>query len=106
MFSLEYFNAAVKAGIDAWPDGIRARYIALTLRMVEYGPNLGMPHTEALGGGLFEIRAKGHEGIGRAFYCALKGQRLVILHEFIKKSQKTPKRELRLARKRMKEIDR
>lgn len=106
MYSLEYFNAAVKAGIDAWPDGIRARYIALTLRMVEYGPNLGMPHTEALGGGLFEIRAKGREGIGRAFYCALKGQRLVILHEFIKKSQKTPKRELRLARKRMKEIDR
>jgi len=106
MYSLEYFNAAVKAGIDAWPDAIRARYIALTLRMVEYGPNLGMPHTEALGGGLFEIRAKGREGIGRAFYCALKGQRLVILHEFIKKSQKTPKRELRLARKRMKEIDR
>lgn len=106
MYSLEYFNAAVKAGIDAWPDGIRARYIALTLRMVEYGPNLGMPHTEALGGGLFEIRAKGREGIGRAFYCALKGQRLVILHEFLKKSQKTPKRELRLARKRMKEIDR
>lgn len=96
----------MKAGIDAWPDGIRARYIALTLRMVEYGPNLGMPHTEALGGGLFEIRAKGREGIGRAFYCALKGQRLVILHEFVKKSQKTPKRELRLARKRMKEIDR
>ena len=105
MYSLKYFNAAVKAGIDAWPDGIRARYIALTLRMVEYGPNLGMPHTEALGGGLFEIRAKGREGIGRAFYCALKGQRLVILHEFVKKSQKTPKRELRLARKRMKEID-
>jgi len=106
VYSLEYFNAAVKAGIDAWPDGIRARYIALTLRMVEYGPNLGMPHTEALGGGLFEIRAKGREGIGRGFYCALKGRRLVILHEFIKKSQKTPKRELRLARKRMKEIDR
>lgn len=106
MYSLEYFNAAVKAGIDAWPDGIRARYIALTLRMVEYGPNLGMPHTEALGGGLFEIRAKAREGIGRAFYCALKGQRLVIVHEFVKKSQKTPKRELRLARKRMKEIDR
>lgn len=63
-------------------------------------------HTEALDGGLFEIRAKGREGIGQAFYCARKGQHLVILHEFIKKSQKTPKRELRLARKRMKEIDR
>lgn len=58
----------------------------------------------ALGGGLFEIRAKSREGIGRAFYCALVGRRIVILHEFIKKSQKTPKRELRIARNRMKEI--
>ena len=57
-----------------------------------------------MGGGLFEIRAKGKEGIGRSFYCTLKGKEIVILHSFIKKSQKTPKRELDLAKKRMKEI--
>ena len=90
--------------MQGWPDGLRARYFALAVRMAEHGPDLGMPHTRALGGGLFEIRAKSREGIGRAFYCALVGRRIVILHEFIKKSQKTPKRELRIARNRMKEI--
>jgi len=90
--------------MQGWPDGLRARFIALSLRMVEYGPNLGEPHTRSMGGGLFEIRAKGREGIGRALYCARIGRRIVILHQFIKKSRKTPVRELRLARARMKEI--
>ncbi len=104
MFTLAYFNHAVKAGLKGWPDGLRARYFALAMRMAEHGPDLGMPHTRALGGGLFEIRAKGREGIGRAFYCALVGRRIIVLHQFIKKSQKTPARELRIARARMKEI--
>ena len=104
MFTLAYFNTAVQAGVQGWPDGLRARYIALTLRMVEHGPDLGMPHTRTLGAGMFEIRAKGREGVGRAFYCTLVGRRIVILHQFIKKSPKTPARELRIARTRMKEI--
>ena len=72
--------------------------------MVEHGANLGLPYTKAMGGGLFEIRAKGQEGIGRAFFCTLVGQRIVILHSFIKKTDKTPKRELDIAKQRMKEI--
>ena len=72
--------------------------------MVEHGANLGLPYTKAMGGGLFEIRAKGQEGIGRAFFCTLVGQRIVILHNFIKKTDKTPKRELDIAKQRMKEI--
>ncbi len=51
---------------------------------------------------LYEIRAKGKEGIGRPVYCMAKGKEIVILHSFIKKSQKTPKKELDLAKKRMK----
>jgi phage-related protein len=69
-----------------------------------YGPNLGMPHTRAMGDGLYEIRAKAEEGIGRAFYCTLVGRRIVILHGFIKKTDKTPMRELETARNRMKEV--
>jgi phage-related protein len=53
---------------------------------------------------LFELRPRGRSGIGRAFYCFLKGKRVVVLHAFIKKSQDTPDRELRLARKRMKGV--
>lgn len=74
------------------------------MRMEEFGPNLGMPHTRALGNGLFEIRAKAEEGIGRAFFCTMVGRKIVILHSFIKKTDKTPKRELDIAITRQKEV--
>ena len=72
--------------------------------MLEFGSNLGMPHTRAMSDGLFELRVKGQEGIGRVFYCTLVGQRIVMLHGFIKKSQKTPPKELRTAKRRLKEV--
>lgn len=103
-YHLSYFNELVEAEFDAWPVGLRARFRALTIRMEAYGPNLGMPHTRALGDGLFEIRAKADEGIGRAFFCTLVGRKIVILHGFIKKTDKTPKRELDIARTRQKEV--
>ena len=69
-----------------------------------YGANLGMPHTKAMKNGLFELRMKSKEGIGRVFYCTLVGKRIVMLHSFIKKSQKTPSSELKIAVSRMKEV--
>ncbi len=70
-----------------------------------YGPDLGMPHTRAMGEDLFELRIKAAEGIARVFYCtAVVGRRIVMLHQFIKKSDKTPRRELEIARKRLKEV--
>ena len=87
-----------------FPRGIQARYIHLTDRMRVYGANLGMPHTRAMKNGLFELRMKSKEGIGRIFYCTLVGKRIVMLHSFIKKSQKTPSRELKIAVSRMKEV--
>ena len=63
-----------------------------------------MPYTRPFGEGLFEIRAKGPEGIGRAFFCCLVGRRVVILHGFIKKTQATPTQELKIARQRLKEV--
>jgi phage-related protein len=56
--------------------------------------------------GLFELRCKGAEGIGQAFYCTMVGREIVVLHGFIKKTQETPNKELALARKRLKEIRR
>ena len=99
-----YYAASLQKEILALPAGIQARFLRLTERMLVIGPDLGMPHTRALGGGLFEIRAKSIEGIGRAFYCTLTGQRIVMLHCFVKKSEATPLRELRLAQQRMKEM--
>lgn len=73
--------------------------------MQEHGANLGAPHTSPMGDGLFEIRAKAKEGIGRALFCYMKGERVYILHAFVKKTQKTPKKELDLAIARMKEVN-
>jgi len=69
-----------------------------------FGPDLGMPHTRAMGGGLFELRIKAAEGIARVFYCTVVDRRIVILHQFVKKSEKTPSKELDIARRRMKEV--
>jgi len=67
-------------------------------------PDLGMPHTRAMGGGLFDLRIKAPEGIARVFYCTVVNRRIVFLHEFVKKTDKTPLRELEVARARMKEV--
>ena len=103
-YSIEYFHSRVKAEIESWPDGILADYARLVELLMEFGPNLRMPHSRAMGGGLFELRARGREGMGRAFYCFVFGQRVVVLHAFVKKTQETPERELRIARRRMKEV--
>jgi phage-related protein len=71
---------------------------------MEFGPNLRMPHSRAMGGGLFELRPRGREGMGRVFYGFVVSQRVVILHAFVKKTQDTREQELRIARKRMKEL--
>ena len=68
------------------------------------GADLGMPYTRSLGGGLFELRVKAQEGIGRAFFCYVVNKRVIILHGFIKKTQKTPLQELQLAKERLKKV--
>jgi len=105
-YFIEFFNASVQAEIAAWPAGINASFTRIAERMEESGPNLGLPYTRPFGDGLFEIRARGGEGIGRAFFCTLVSRRIVILHGFIKKTQLTPSRELKVARNRQKEVQR
>ncbi len=103
-WQITYYSEALQEALLALPPGIQARYVHITQRMLIVGPDLGMPHTRALGKGLFEIRAKAEEGIGRVFYCTLVGKRIVMLHTLVKKTQTTPNKEFRIARHRMKEI--
>ena len=84
--------------------GFVACFLRYAERMELFGPDLGMPHTRAMGNGLFELRLKAAEGIARVFYCTLIGRRIVMLHHFIKKSEKTPRNELKKARRRMNEV--
>lgn len=72
--------------------------------MVNNGPNLGEPHTKAFGEGLFELRLKGAESIAQVFYCTLIDCRIVMLHSFVKKIDKTPPAERKIAETRLKEI--
>jgi len=103
-WSIEYYNPKLEKEVLKLPDGLLARYFHLTDLMLEFGSNLGMPHTKAIDNGLFELRVKGREGIARVFYCTRVGRRIVMLHVFVKKTQRTPKKELKLAIQRMKEV--
>jgi phage-related protein len=103
-WQIDYFNEKVEKAVLKMPTGILARYLHLSDLMLEFGPNLGMPHTRALKEKLFELRIKAKEGIGRVFFCTKIGKRIIILHSFVKKSQRTPEKELKIARKRLIEV--
>lgn len=103
-YGIEYFHPRVLADIERWPVDVLADYAHLVELLAEHGPDLRMPHSRAMGDGLFEIRPRGRVGIGRALYCFRLGRRIVVLHAFIKKTAQTPERDLKLARKRLKEI--
>lgn len=100
-----YFNETVKKTIEALPKGLYARFLRIATTMQIHGPNLGMPHTRAMGDRLFEIRLKAIEGIARVFYCSVRGNRIYLLHSIRKKTQTTPKKDLNIAKRRMKEIN-
>ncbi|OGA22564.1 MAG: hypothetical protein A3I01_14635 [Betaproteobacteria bacterium RIFCSPLOWO2_02_FULL_65_24] len=103
-WKIEYYSENVQREILNLPAGLLARYIHLTDRMIDFGPNLGMPHTRPMDGGLFELRVRAAEGIARVFFFARTGQRILMLHQFVKKSPKTPPKEIKIARRRMKEM--
>lgn len=103
-WTITYYNEKVRREVFAMPAGIVADYVRLTDAMTLYGADLRMPHARPMGSGLFELRPKGPVGIGRVFYCTQIGRSIVVLHSFVKKTQTTPDADLRLARKRLKDV--
>lgn len=99
------FYAGVERDIRDMPVGLRGRMVKLLEVIQLKGPDLGEPLTKAMGKGLFEIRAKAQEGIGRSLFCYQKGKTIVVLYAFVKKTQKTPKAILDIAYRRQKEIE-
>jgi len=103
-WTITYYSESLQNEILDLPAGFLARFLRYADRMELYGPDLGIPHTRAMGEGLFELRLKSVEGIARVFYCTIMGKSIVMLHQFIKKTDKTPPKELAIARRRLKEI--
>ncbi len=101
---ITFYSDKVELETLEFPPGILANFLHIAEMIEEFGPALGLPYTRAIGEGLFEIRAKGAEGIGRSFFCTIKDKEIIILHSFIKKSQKIPQRALATARKRLKDV--
>lgn len=103
-WQIKYYNQKLEKEILNLPEGLLARYLRFTDLMLEFGSNLGLPHTKAIDNGLFELRVKSKEGIARVFYCTKVGKKIIMLHSYVKKSQKTPKKELKIAKSRISEV--
>jgi phage-related protein len=104
-WAVETLNAAVDAEIEALPPSLRARL----LRLMETVESIGLerlhePHVKHIDGKLWELRAKAADGVARGLYVTATGRRVVVLHVFVKKSQKTPRAALSTARERMKQV--
>lgn len=103
-WKVSFFNSKVARDTYNFPKGILANFLHIIEMVEKFGPALGLPYTKPMGKGLFEIRAKGKEGIGRSLFCTAKGSEIIVLNSFVKKTNKTPLQVLQLARKRMKEV--
>ena len=104
-WSVETLNVAVDRELAALPVSLRARLLRMMELIEAVGlANVHAPHVAHLEDKLWEMRAKSAEGIARAIYVTATGQRIVIVHIFVKKSQKTPAKALTLARQRAKEV--
>jgi phage-related protein len=103
-FEIAHFHERVRDEIESWPVDTLADYARLIEPLIAHGPHLRLPHSRALGDGFFELRPRGRAGVARAMYCFVRGKRIIVLHAFIKKTQQTPDRDLKLARKRLQEV--
>jgi phage-related protein len=104
-WTVETLNDVVDAELEELPADMLARFRYISQLIEEFGlERLREPHVKHLRGSLWEMRMKGKDGISRALYVTAVGRRVVVVRVFIKKTQKTPNREIELALKRAKEI--
>jgi phage-related protein len=105
MWSVEYLPAAAQER-DSLPSDMRARLARMTGVIAQNGvAYLPRDWVKHLGDKLWELRLTGKDGIARAIYITATGRRVVIVRIFVKKTQKTPPREIELARQRAKEVE-
>ena len=103
-WTVETLSAVVDTELNALPADMRARFVYISQLIEEFGiERVREPHVKHLQGPLWEMRMKGRDGISRAIYVTATQQRIVVVRVFVKKTQKTPRHEIELALKRIKE---
>lgn len=104
-WSVEFLDQHVQSMLDELPVGMRASFQRIVELIQSHGlERVREPYVKHLEGPLWEMRMKGKNGIARAAYVTAIGRRIVIVHVFSKKTQKTPRREIETALKRAKEV--
>ena len=105
MWSVETLNGVVDAELEQLPADMRARFVYISRLIEAFGlEQVREPHVKHLQGSLWEIRLKGKAGISRALYVTVVGKRVVVVRVFVKKTEKTPNREIELALRRAKDL--
>lgn len=101
---VEILNETVAREIESLPADVQAKFLRIAGLIEQLGlPTIREPYVKHLEGKLWEMRMKGQDGIARALYIAAVGKRVVVLRAFVKKTQKTPRDEIKLALERAKE---
>jgi phage-related protein len=104
-WSFVFVNAEAQAELDALPADTRASFERITRLVQAVGlERVHEPYIKHIEGRIWEMRLRGRDGIARALYVTATGRRVVILRTFTKKTQKTPRREIEMARKRAEEV--
>ena len=105
IWRVEFLNAVSRAEVDALSPDMRARFARIVGLIEAHGlERVGEPYVKHIEGKLWEMRMKGRDGIARSFYVTATGRRVVVLRTFVKKTQRTPRREIDLALERAKEL--
>jgi phage-related protein len=104
-WTVGFLNEQVLAELADMPADIRASFARIA-RLIEHAglERVHEPYIKHLEGPLWEMRMKGRDGIARAAYVTANGQRVIVVHVFQKKTQKTPRREIELALSRAREV--
>ena len=104
-WTVETLNKTVDAELHALPHDMRARFARICQLIGEVGlERMDAPHVRHLTGPLWEMRMSGRDGTSRALYVTARGRRVVVVRAFLKKTRRTPKREITLALRRAGEI--
>ena len=104
-WTVETLNKKVDQELECLESSFKAKFLRIAEMLETFGPyQVKEPHVKFLGNKLWEIRMKGESGIARAIYVTAHERRIVVLHAFVKKTQKTPDAAIALALKRLKEL--